>query len=150
MTTTSKSAVTSTLSRLKNYFIGWHTANYETLHLLTDKITDDENDEESRYAVRSRAIKKILSGLNSNVTTITGDLGTPCNNLPDKGKNSAGNHTVWSNICGIWTDLGNVWTDLGNIRTNIGNKCSPNNYSSTSKFDGNDSIFTNIDGAVII
>lgn len=93
-------AITSTLSRLKNYFIGWHTANYETLHLLTDEITNDENDPRSRYAIRSRAIKNL-----------TGD------------RDDQEGDTVWGNINKLWNNVNNLWNNVNNLWAKIGDSC---------------------------
>lgn len=65
--------VTSTLAKLKNYFISWHTNNYDILHETTDQVTNQ--DPNSNKAVTSRAVYDyVLNPLNKKI----GDS----NNLP--------------------------------------------------------------------
>ena len=65
--------VTSTLAKLKNYFISWHTNNYDILHETTDQVTNQ--DPNGNKAVTSRAVYDyVLNPLNKKI----GDS----NNLP--------------------------------------------------------------------
>ena len=104
-------AITTTLSRLKNYFVGWHTANYEILHELTDDITSEEP--EGHKAIRSRAIAPKINEIETNITDINSRIGEPCTPRD-------GGETLWSNICTLWTKFwdytgqfadwnGNIW-----------------------------------------
>lgn len=66
-------AVTSTLAKLKNYFISWHTNNYDILHEITNQVTNQ--DPNGNKAVTSRAVYDyVLNPLNKKI----GDS----NNLP--------------------------------------------------------------------
>ena len=95
-------AITTTLSRLKNYFIGWHTANYRTLHEFTDQITEEEPD--GSKLVESKTIFKYIKDLlgdkdTPDENTVWGNIGRICD------PRYAGS-TLWSNICGIWNKIG--------------------------------------------
>lgn len=94
-------AITTTLSRLKNYFIGWHTANYRTLHEFTDQITEDEPDGSKLVESKTifRYIKNLLGDKNTpNENTVWGNIGAKCT--------SRGGNTLWTNICSLWNIIG--------------------------------------------
>ena len=58
--------VTSTLAKLKNYFISWHTNNYDILHEMTDQVTNQAPN--GNKAVTSRAVYDyILNPLNKKI-----------------------------------------------------------------------------------
>jgi len=58
--------VTSTLAKLKNYFISWHTNNYDILHEMTDQVTNQAPN--GNKAVTSRAVYDyVLNPLNKKI-----------------------------------------------------------------------------------
>jgi len=93
-------AVTTTLSRLKNYFIGWHTANYRTLHEFTDQITEDEPDGSKLVESKTifQYINDIITPIKDKVNDLDDNIGNRC--IPRHGE------TLWENICNLWSTIG--------------------------------------------
>lgn len=93
-------AITTTLSRLKNYFIGWHTANYRTLHEFTDQITEDEPDGSKLVESKTifRYINDLITPIKEKVDDLDDNIGIRC--IPRHGE------TLWENICGLWSTIG--------------------------------------------
>lgn len=127
-------AITDTLLRLKTYFLGWHRANYRTIHDFTDNITEDDPDG-SYTIVHGRAIKREFGSKdNPNKDTIWGNIGKRCSEMARFSTSDRynDNGTLWENVCRIWANLGD-WGDQwkkrsrpdGPLDTNVSDPWDP-------------------------
>lgn len=73
-------AITDVLVEIKNYFLNWHTNNYETLHTReTNQVTDQSPDKD--YLVHSGAIKAADDAIIQGYTNADANLQNQINNL---------------------------------------------------------------------
>ena len=84
-------AITDVLVEIKNYFLNWHTNNYETLHTReTNQVTDQSPDKD--YLVHSGAIKAaddaIIQGYTNADTNLQNQINNLNNNKLDKTQNA--------------------------------------------------------------
>lgn len=109
-------AITSTLAKLKNYFISWHTNNYDILHEKTGNVTNIPPN--ANKPVTSQGVYDyVLTPLNNNINNINDKIGNTTN-LPysDANESQYDKQNITYNI----QQLNNKITNLtNNLNTHV-------------------------------
>lgn len=80
-------AITTTLAKLRNYFLKWHDTEYDTIHRVTDYIFGDRNDIRSKYAFSSYGASQLqaqINNINLNKYTLKSDFDAHTGKLATK------------------------------------------------------------------
>lgn len=80
-------AITTTLAKLRNYFLKWHETEYDDIHRVTDKIYGDRNNIYSKYAFSSYGASQLqaqINNINLNKYTLKSDFDAHTGKLATK------------------------------------------------------------------